>query len=130
MLKKHRKQVNYLDMVPVRNVQEFKEEEGKVTLLVPKFRHAWMLRWLVPAKRSRHFRIHLDEMGSRVWRLIDGRKNTGQICDALGIADEAGGQADNLIELRVTKFLSQLYKSRFITFREEARSESQPAADL
>jgi hypothetical protein len=111
------KQTNYMDMVPVRNVLEFSDKDGKITLLIPKFKSEWIRKWLIPEKRSKHFRIHLDEMGSKVWRLIDGQKNTEVICDQLGHADPADSNPENQIELRVTKFLSQLYKNRFIIFK-------------
>jgi hypothetical protein len=117
MFKKNRKLVNYLEMIPVRNVQEFTEEAGKITLLVPKFRHGWMLRWLVPAKKSKHFRVHLDEMGSRVWKLIDGQQNVGQICGLLENAGNEENPVENALEMRVTGFLTQLYKNRFVVFR-------------
>jgi len=37
-----------LDMIPVRNVKEFTREEDRITLLVPKFKSAWMIRWFIP----------------------------------------------------------------------------------
>ena len=114
---KRRKQVNYLDVIPVRNVKEFSEEGGKVMLLVPKFKRAWIEKWFIPGNRSKYFRIHLDELGSRVWLLIDGEKSTGEICDRLAESGLAEKSHQGDLELRVTRFLSQLYKSRFILFK-------------
>lgn len=115
-MSKHNQQTNYLEMVPLQNVQEFTEEEGKITLLIPKFKSEWMRKWLLPARRSKHFRVHLDEMGSNVWRLMDGKRNTGEICDLLHCNTENPGN-NTQMELRVTNFLSQLYKNRFIMFK-------------
>lgn len=102
-------------MIPVRNVQEFNDQDGKITLHIPKFKNAWMRKYFIPERRSRHFRIHLDVLGSHVWRLIDGQRDTQEICEQLSqIGDLDQGSP---VELRVTKFLSQLYKNRFIVFR-------------
>jgi hypothetical protein len=108
-------QRNYLEMIPVRNVSGFVKEEDRITLLVPKFKSARMQKWLIPSRRSPHFRIHLDEIGSAVWELIDGERNAGQICDALSEKGLMGAESP---EDRVTRFLSKLYHSRFIIFKE------------
>lgn len=103
-------------MVPVRNVSEFTHEGEKITLHVPKFKSGWMMKWLIPRRKSTHFRIHFDETGSRVWQLIDGLRDTGEICRKMSeLATEGAGKED--IELRVIEFLRQLFKNRFILFR-------------
>jgi hypothetical protein len=108
---------NFLEMIPVRNVKEFTREGDKITLIIPKFKNEKFSNWFIPAKRSKHFSIHLDEMGSRVWDLIDGEKNTGEICDQFIKLMQEENNADNHVELRVTEFLRQLYKNRFIVFK-------------
>ncbi len=115
---KKRQHTNYLDMVPVRNILEFTEDpDGKITLLIPKFKSAWMTRWLIPPRRSKHFRIHLDATGSNVWRMIDGQRNAGEIYDLVFKNIQGEVNSNNQPELRLTKFLSHLYKNRFIGFR-------------
>jgi hypothetical protein len=108
---------NFLDMIPVRNVKEFTREGEKITLFVPKFKNGWMIKWLIPANRSKHFSIHLDEMGSRVWELIDGETNTGDLCNKFSQLQPEEESKDTSVELRVTEFLRQLYKNRFIVFK-------------
>ena len=104
-------------MIPVRNVREFTRDGEKITLFIPKFKSERFSNWFIPANRSKHFSIHLDEMGSKVWNLIDGERNTGEICNQfsryLPEEDSPGRPA----ELRVTEFLRQLYKNRFIVFK-------------
>lgn len=101
-------------MIPVRNVDEFTREGNRITLHVPKFRSQWMRKWLIPPRRSTHFRVHLDETGSRVWDLIDGIRDTGEICSMMeGNAVRETSELDH----RVTEFLRQLYKSRLIRFK-------------
>jgi hypothetical protein len=104
-------------MIPVRNIGEFTQDGEKITLLIPKFRSEWMLKWFIPVKRSKHIRIHLDETGSKVWSLIDGTRNTDEICVLLKDSISGQDKPDNPVEFRVTEFLRQLYKNRFILFR-------------
>ncbi len=113
----HKPQKNFLDMVPVRNVKEFAREGEKITLFVPKFKNQWMRKWLIPRNRSQHFRIHLDDMGSKVWDLINGERNTQEICDLLGSSMTERSDQDNPVEIRVTRFLGELFQNRFIRFR-------------
>jgi hypothetical protein len=103
-------------MIPVRNIGEFTQDGEKVILLIPRFKSEWMRKWIIPRNRSKHIRIHLDEMGTRVWKLIDGERNTNEICNILN-ASLPEPAPDNPIELRVTGFLRQLYKNRFIVFK-------------
>lgn len=105
---------NYLDLIPVRTVEEFSKEEEKITLLIPKFKSEWARKWLIPSRRSPYFKVHLDAMGSKVWELIDGKRNTGEICAIMG----AETPDDEQLPLRITKFMTNLYKSRFIKFKQ------------
>ncbi len=115
LLRKPKK--NFLDMIPVRNIGEFTREGDKITLMIPKFKSEWIRKWLIPANRSKHFRIHLDETGSKVWLLIDGIRNTDEICNHLSNSGPDQINADDSVALRVTEFLRQLYKNRFIVFK-------------
>jgi Coenzyme PQQ synthesis protein D (PqqD) len=108
---------NFLDMIPVRNVGEFTHEGEKTTLHVPKFKSPWMLKWLIPPRRSKHFRIHLDEMGSKVWDLIDGVKDTKEICRRMKETMPSEPEKADALDLRITEFLRRLYKNRFIVFK-------------
>lgn len=106
---------NFLDMIPMQNVKESSREGDRITLHVPKFKSEWMLKWIIPGKRSTHFRVHLDATGSKIWELIDGVRDTREICRILA-EDSADAGKENL-DMRVTEFLRQLYKNRFILFR-------------
>ena len=110
--------INFLEMIPVRNVKEFNQEGEKITLFIPKFKSERMRKWFIAANRSKYFSIHLDEMGSKVWNLIDGETNTDEICNQVSqfLPEEDISNTD--IELRVTEFLRQLYKNRFIVFKQ------------
>lgn len=105
-------------MIPVRNVWEFNQEGDKITLFIPKFKSERMRNWFIPANRSKYFSIHLDEMGSKVWNLIDGEKNTEEICNQFSQSLPEEENSNPSVELRVTEFLRQLYKNRFIIFKQ------------
>ena len=113
--KKYLKQANYLALRPVVRHSHVVEDGGNICVIVPKFRNKWLVKFLVPPRKSPHFRIRLDELGSAVWLCIDGKKNVGEICNIL---HENLGEKIHPVEERVTNFLSQLYKQGFITFAE------------
>jgi hypothetical protein len=106
------KKLNYLEATPIRLCGHRVEEDGKVTIVVPKFRNQSFNNWFVGRRRSKNFNIHLDREGTDTWLLIDGKKTTGEICSEL---TEKGMDSP---EERATKFLTTLYEQRYITFRE------------
>jgi hypothetical protein len=109
------KKANYLLLTPVRVHNHKVEENGNVTLIVPKFKKKWMRNFFVPSRKSEHFRIILDEIGSATWLAIDGKSDVQTICNRLGV--QLGDKIDHAEE-RVTKFLTLLYDQRYVTFKE------------
>jgi hypothetical protein len=105
------KKLNFLEATPVRVSEHRVEEDGKVTIVVPKFRNHAFNHWFL-GRRPKNFLIHLDQFGTDTWLQIDGKKNAGEICSELA---EKGMDSP---EERVTKFLTTLYEQRYITFRE------------
>jgi hypothetical protein len=108
------KKSNYLEVTPVRKCDYSSNDEGIVTLLVPKFKNEKFNKWFLN-HRKRFFRIALDETGSVVWLQIDGQRKVYEICNK---ATEILGEKIQPVDQRVTKFLTTLYDSRFISFRE------------
>jgi hypothetical protein len=90
-------------------------DDGRVTLIVPKFKNPFFSKWLLPPGRSKDFRIRLDEIGSETWLSIDGIRKVRDICELL---DTKFGEKAKPIEERVTKFLTMLYDQRYISFKE------------
>jgi hypothetical protein len=110
------KQINYLDMVPVRKVQEFTEEEGRIVLLIPKFKREWMRNWFIPGNRSKHIHARLDTLGSEVWRNIDGKNNVHAISQKVAEHIKHSDKTEDQLDERIVAFLNQLYKQRLIDF--------------
>ncbi len=115
------KGANYLELTPVRTQNYETGDDGKVTLLVPKFSNKKLSNFLIPKNKSSHFKINFDDLGSATWLEIDGKNNVSQLCDKL--AEKLGGKIHPVHE-RVTKFLTSLYEQRYITFRELIDAEN------
>ncbi len=107
------KQTNSLDLIPVRLHEHETEENGLITLLVPRFKNKFLSRYLVPKNKSRYFKIKLDEIGSLAWKSMDGQKSIREICDIL--SQELGDKVQP-VEERLSKFCFMLYEQRYITF--------------
>jgi hypothetical protein len=108
------KKLNYLEVTPIKKCDFTTNEEGVVTIIVPKFKNEKFNKWFLN-HRKRYFRISLDELGSFVWQQIDGQCKVYDICNK---ATEILGEKIQPVDKRVTKFLTMLYDSRYISFKE------------
>jgi hypothetical protein len=113
--KKILKSTNALDLTPVKNCSEEKDESNLITILIPKFKNELLKKYISPKLKDDHFRVKLDKFGSAVWIRIDNESNVYQI-----IKDIKAKFGDELLEEtnRITKFIFQLYNKGFITFKE------------
>ncbi len=87
--------------------------DGKVVVLKPKFQNPVLQRYVLPRLRNPTYRIHLDEIGSFVWKRCDGGHTVGQILDEM--RKEFGEQVEPALE-RLSLFLSQLFRGKFIRY--------------
>ena len=113
--KKILKNANTLELTPVKIYSDEKNDEDLVTVIVPKFRNKYAVKFISPKLKSDHFRIKLDKFGSAVWESINGKHKVEKI-----IVDIKNRFGDELIqeEERITKFIFQLYTQGFISFKE------------
>ncbi len=109
------KKLNYLEATPIRKFEHIIEENGKVTVLIPKFKKEFMRNYFVPRNKSKNINLKLDEFGSETWLLIDGNTNVQQICSNLV---EKFGERILPAEERVTKYMTMMYENRLISFKE------------
>ncbi len=109
------KNTSALDLVPIRIQAHKVEDNGTITILVPKFKNERFASLFIPARRSKYISIHLDELGSAVWLAIDGKKDVSTICKELSAII---GEKIHPAEERVVKFLSGLYHNKHITFKQ------------
>lgn len=106
---------NYLEKIPVRK-SEIKwntDEKGNVTLEIEnKGFFNFLAQKLL--KKPRVSYIHLDEMGSFVWPLIDGEKDIFAI--GKEVETHFGEKANPLYE-RLSQYFEILKNYKFIEFR-------------
>ena len=107
------KKINLEEIVPRPLVDSIVEEDGKITLLKPRFKNSFMKKYILPHLKSKHFKIHLDKIGSAVWRNIDGKKSGVQI--AHEVQEELDEDLDPLYR-RLALFLSALKNNNFIEY--------------
>lgn len=107
--------INYLELTPVRNYDHVIEDSGLISVLVPKFDIKWLDKIMSNIIKSRFFKAKLDEFGTETWLQMDGNKSVHLISEHLS---QKFGEKINPVDERLTKFLSELYKYNFITFKE------------
>ena len=109
---KKKSKENYLEKIPVKNpVINWKtDEEGKVTLEIEN-KGIFNRIFQVILKKPKISFIHLDEMGSFVWPLIDGEKNI----IAIGkFVEEHFGEKANPLYDRLSQYFQILDSYGFI----------------
>ncbi|MDR2682904.1 MAG: PqqD family protein [Dysgonamonadaceae bacterium] len=104
---------NLFDLVPIISEHITTENEGGLSVIAfPRFRSKFMQKYFVPKNKPAVIRIRLEEHGTAVWNLIDGKRTVREIAEALA---EHFNQEENY-EYRITTYLSQLQKQGFIKF--------------
>ena len=102
---------NYLELQPVRIEKiTWSSDQGKVTLEIEN-KGFWNRLFQKLLKKPKISYIHLDEMGSFLWPLLEGEKTVSEIGQA--VKEEFGDKAEPLYE-RLVKYLEILKSYRFI----------------
>lgn len=105
---------NYLEFVPIRKIERFTtDENGVITLEIENKGFFNRLAQLL-FKKPKISYIHLDEMGSFVWPIIDGERNITDI--GVFVKDHFGDKAEPLYE-RLAKYFKILKSYGFIDFK-------------
>ena len=113
--KKILKNANTLELTPIKMYSDEKNEEDLITVIVPKFKNKYAVKFLSPKLKSDHFKIKLDKFGSAVWEDINGKTKVEMIIK--NVKNKFGDDLPNEEE-RITKFIFQLYTQGFISFKE------------
>lgn len=103
-------------MVPVRNMEWETGRGGRVILLQPKFRNAFLSRHLLPLMRNPHYRVKLDDIGSFFWKNCDGIRTIKEIAE---LHRQRFGETVEPLYDRMSLFLQTLQRSRFILFKNQ-----------
>jgi len=73
---------NLLELVP-RTLAEWENDGDRVRILLPRFGSGRIGRFLERHLKSSPIRVRLDEFGSAVWQLCNGKRNVQEIADSL-----------------------------------------------
>lgn len=114
-----KKKINLLEVIPCRSEHITTRWEGeRIVLSFPRFKCSWMQRLLLPKGMSNENHVYLEEHGTAVWELIDGKRTVGQIIEELAehFRHEEG------YESRITAYLHQMQKDGFIKLMTSART--------
>ena len=106
-----KEKVSLFEIIPCHSSHISTIKEGEeVILSFPRFKQTWISSHLFPKSMNREVRITLEEHGTAVWELIDGKRTVKEIVDELAVHfhHESG------YESRVIKYLLQLHKDKFI----------------
>ncbi len=112
--RRHKEQINLLELVPERRFGFSENGEGIVIIDMPRFHVAWMQKYLVPKRKYPFIKIKLDAFGSHVWNLCDGQSTVHQITEAL--IEKFGHEVQPAYE-RIGKFFRQLNERGFVKLR-------------
>lgn len=104
--------VNLFALRPRRLARFERDADGRVTLLVPKFRSRLAGRWLVPLLARPDVAVRLDAEGSFVWERCDGGTTVQTIAEALH--RQLGGDGDAVGD-RVGRFVEHLARTGLVT---------------
>jgi hypothetical protein len=107
--------INLLELTPFHIYSYEIEDDGNVSVLIPRFHNKILSKILSPRLKDPYVRVKFDEFGSSTWLEIDGFKNIKNISDSL--ITKHGDKIQPAYE-RVSKFLNQLYLYKFINFNE------------
>lgn len=114
-MKKKKTDENYLEKVPSRNESikwSYDEDDGNITLFIEN-KGVFNKIFQVLLKKPKVTKVHLEEMGSFIWPLIDGEKNILQIGEM--VKEHFKDKAEPLYE-RLSKYFSILESYGFIKF--------------
>ncbi|MFC2154886.1 hypothetical protein ACFLRB_00135 [Acidobacteriota bacterium] len=109
--KKIRLEENFLDVVPVRKVEWDHDEQGKVYLKKEKTRNKLMKKIIDLSHKSQFINIHLDQLGTSAWLLVDGKRNVRRISEMM---KTEFNEDLRKLEERLGFFFALLKKNNFI----------------
>jgi hypothetical protein len=120
--RKNRQSINLLELTPEQRATWETAENGNVVVLIPKFQHELLVKWLVPHLKNPHVRVKLDRLGSFVWKQCDGRTTVAEIAERL--RSEFTETAESA-EDRIRTFLLMLEKSDLVNLNAHVTAPKQ-----
>jgi hypothetical protein len=117
-MKKIDKNTNFLELIPNKKFDSEKKEDGKIQIVIPRFKNRMMRKIALNLGRSEFLKVSLDDVGSKVWELIDGSRTVGKIGQILQTETKTeNGETMPQVYERLTKYFVSLSHHRFIDFK-------------
>ena len=113
-MKKNNQPQNVLDFVPVRKIEKYSTDDSGVITLEIENKGVFNRIAQKLFKKPKITYIHLDEMGSFVWPIIDGEKNIMKIGEY--VKEHFGEKAEPLYP-RLAKYFEILKSYGFVEFK-------------
>ena len=105
---------NVLDFVPVRKIENFSTDDSGVITLEIENKGVFNLLAQKLFKKPKISYVHLDELGSFLWPIINGEKNITEIGKAV---DEHFGEKAHPLYERLAKYFQILDSYGFIGWK-------------
>ncbi len=110
------KKISILEVIPFHSEKITTSRKGELVVLTyPRFRSRFAQRWLTSKYFPSHITIRLEQHGSAVWELIDGKRTVSEIITLL--ADHF--KEDPHYGVRVIQYIFQLHKDKLIDYQVE-----------
>lgn len=111
---KKKEKTNLFDVIPFISEHITTEKEGELSVIAfPRFRSKFMQKYFVPKNKSKTIRVRLEEHGTAVWNLIDGKRTVRDIVVTLS---EHFNDEENY-EYRIITYLAQLQRNGFVKYK-------------
>ncbi len=111
---KQKKGENYLERIPKREEKfSWHEDENGIVTLEIENRGFFNRLFQLLLKKPKISYVHLDEMGSFLWKRLDGEKKISDLGE--GFKEAFGEKAEPLYE-RLAKYMQILHSYGFIKF--------------
>lgn len=112
--KKIDSKTNFLDVIPEINCRWEKNGDGRICLLVPRFKKNFMKRIALKLGRSEFVQVSLDNLGTTAWAYIDGTNTVEQIGKLM---EKDKGESIEQVYQRLSQFLTILARNRLVSLK-------------
>ncbi|MBX7152744.1 PqqD family protein [bacterium] len=119
--KKFYEEPSFLQQCPERRLEWEMRDEQLVTLIIPKFKSKYTVKWLVPMLAKPNFKVKLDAYGSFVWLQCDGQTTIESIVHQM---HERYNDSVESMRERVGSFVAKLSQDGFLNLSKELQLNS------
>lgn len=115
IFKKKNIEYNLLDLTPMSKYSFIEETNGTISVIIPRFKNKFILKHFGKRMKNPNVKLKLDEIGSSVFREVNGENKVEQIANKLV---ESFGDRIQPVNDRISLYFKQLYDNNIIYFKE------------